>query len=587
MKILNILFVALLALLSTSHAYADPEYQKEQEYTDRLTAMRNAFNEGDSARFFTALKNLEDYLLEKNDMHAYYNQRCNEIVFLMNRQRIFEAYKLAQKLSRELREKKLDSEMYMAHNMMGHIYRYCGNYDSARQCFLEAIDLMEKAGYKSNMPPIYMNIVNVQMDRDPEEALIMLGKALSIARESAPERVFDIETRRTAAYYELGDTASFLRGYEAYKEGKAQGLTSVHGRALEVSYLEFSGKFDEALQKAIEDLGPDSYSTQAKIYRQAGRWKEAYEAQKRDTEARDSMNCVILSNSMQGIQDELRIYDTERKAAKMRVLTMVVIIMLLLLLIAALAYIVFSRRRHMRQLNKAYQHALASDNMKSAFIQNVSHEVRTPLNIISGFAQVFSDPSLDAGIEERLHMAKMVQKNTRIITSLIDEMLELSRNDSENSVKKEDHVAVNALLREIIDEERENISPGVTMTLKTSLDEAYSIDTNATMLQRIVSALVNNAAKYTEHGLITIKAYEDGENLNIAVEDTGIGVPAKDADRIFDRFVKLDTFKVGIGLGLPLCRTTAERLGGTVRLDTQYTKGARFVVTLPINTNKQ
>ena len=92
--------------------------------------------------------------------------------------------------------------------------------------------------------------------------------------------------------------------------------------------------------------------------------------------------------------------------------------------------------------------------------------------------------------------------------------------------------------------------------------------------------IINNAVKYTKEGAITLKANADDEQVTLAVEDTGTGIPEKEAETIFDRFVKLDTFKEGLGLGLPLCRMIVERLGGTVNLDTTYKQGARFIVKL-------
>jgi hypothetical protein len=98
--------------------------EKSPEETALRDTMSNAFNRADSAAFFVAVKKLQDYLLEHDDLHGYYTQRCNEIVFQLNRQNIYEAYKLSIKLSHELRERKLERELYMPLNMMGHIYRY-------------------------------------------------------------------------------------------------------------------------------------------------------------------------------------------------------------------------------------------------------------------------------------------------------------------------------------------------------------------------------------------------------------------------------------------------------------------------------
>ena len=122
----KIILLALTMLLSTGQAKAADDYKQSPEYLALRDSMHHAFNEADSARFFPAVKRLENYLLEKNDLHAYYTQRCNEIVFQLNRQNIYEAYVLGRNLSMELREKKLDKEIYMAYNMLGHLNRYCG-----------------------------------------------------------------------------------------------------------------------------------------------------------------------------------------------------------------------------------------------------------------------------------------------------------------------------------------------------------------------------------------------------------------------------------------------------------------------------
>ncbi len=577
------LTILLILLASLTIGAKTVDYKNDPTYKELQSDMTRAFNETDSAHFYPALKKLQNYLLENGDMHGYYTQRCNEVIFLMNRQKIFEAYKRARAMSQELREKRLDKEMYMAYNMLGHIYRYCGNKELAGKMFSMVIEQMEQAGYYESMPPIYTNLMGVIINDNPEKAMQLLEKALDIARQYAPERVFELETRRTMAYYELGDTAAFKKGYADYKEGEADGRTSVHGRRLEIYNMAMQGKTDEAIALARKELGSNSYDIQEKLLSKAGRWKEAYHAMKQAYEESDSINAVILGNSMQGIQSELRIYDAERKAGRSRTIALVSALVLLMTIIAGMTYIILSRRRHMRQLNNAYQHALRSDNMKTAFIKNVSHEVRTPLNIISGFAQVIADPTLDIGATERQHMAQMVQRNTRIITSLIDEMLELSNNETSGNARKDDIVRLNTLLLDIIAVEEDVLTDATTMQLKSSLPDDYTLKTNEMMLKRIVSSLLNNAAKNTAEGNIELSASQSNGQLKLVVEDTGCGIPDNEAEHIFDRFVKLDKFKVGIGLGLTLCRTTARSLGGDVVLDTSYHNGARFIVTLPAN----
>ena len=558
------------------------DYNDDEVYLALRDSMHYAFNTGDSAHFFTAVTKLEDYLLSKDDLHNYYTQRCNEIIFMMNHQKIFEAYKAAQQLSKELREKGLDKEMYMAINMMGHINRYCGNYDAAKKAFREVIALMEKYGYYESMPPIYMNIVNIEMGDNANEALEMLNKALEIAKEYSPDRVFDIESRRLVSYYNLGDYENFQKGYKKYREGIEQGLSSVNGKTIEIYYQASLGNTEEAIEMARREMGDKGDDIITNLYKNAGRWEEAYESQRKEMAIHDSINSIILSNSMQGIEDELRLYEMERESAKARIIGMSVAIGLLLLLIAALFYIVFIRRRHMIQLQRAYQHALESDNMKTAFIRNINHEVRTPLNIISGFAQVIADTNMDLSLEERQNISQMVLKNTDLITYQFDEMIELSVNENSGEADNMEMTDILDLLKPIVEDCSSKVPEGVALKLENKLPAAFATPVNKRMVIRMVSILIDNAIKNTTEGSIVLRSEANDSHLTISVEDTGCGIAPEKADSIFERFVKLDTFKEGLGLGLTLCRMLARRLGGDVTLDTTYGPGARFVITLPI-----
>ena len=584
MKIKTFLLALCILFLNGSTVLAQAvDYSNDKTYKTLYDAMHHAFNDGDSAKFFPAVKALQQYLLDNKDLHGYYTQRCNEIVFEMNQQRIYEAYKMARELSQELREKKVDKEMYMAMNMLGHINRYCGNKEEAKENWHEVLRLMEEHGYYSSMPSIYMNIVNVALDDSPEEADSLLEIARQISLKHCPERVFDIDTRRTLSYYYRGDYDKFMEGYEEYKKGVAEGKSSVHGRSIEVYHEALLGHTDEAIKLARKELGNEGLDAITLIYEKAGRWEEAFRALKRQHLASDSIDNVVLTNSMMGIRDEMTIYEAERDVVRTRFYLMSAVIILLALLAIALFYITQTRRRHLKELRKAYDQVLESDKMKTAFIQNISHEVRTPLNIIGGFSQVIANPDLDPNIEERREIARMTQKNARLITTLIDEMLLVSLNENSEEAKKENQVEINNLMRGVMKEAKGNLSDKTTIQYDTTLADDFTILTNEYMLKIVISAIVDNAVKYTPEGTITLKAAKPSDTeLALTVEDTGCGVPAAEAEHIFERFVKLDTFKEGIGLGLPLCRMLIDKLGGTVRLDTTYTQGARFVVTLPI-----
>lgn len=580
---IRLLFGVVLMLLSVINIHAADDYKETPEHLTLRDSMLHAFNDGDSARFFRHVKNLQNYLLEKNDLHAYYTQRCNEIVFLLNQQSVIEAYKLATTLSQELLQRKLDKEMYMAYNMMGHIYNYSGNLENAKECFWEVIHRLEKSGYQESMPPIYMNLVNVEMSlNNTDEAMKLIDKAAEIA--DSPQRLFDIETRRTLLYYSLGDMKKFNEGYLAYKEGKAKGLSSVHGRELEVYYTAGQGRIDEAINMALKDLTPtQGYEAIIKIYERAGLWQKAYEYLKLEDKASDSINTIILSNSMQGIQNEMKVHEAARKASRYFIFGLLATIVLLILLLLAMSYIYNSRRRHMKQLERAYQHALESDKMKAAFIQNISHEIRTPLNIINGYAQVLSSPDFDLSASERKDIAQTMMKNTNDITSLVNETLELSSTETGVIAEKKDKVQLHRLIGDEMHKFQKHTGNTLQMNYHSSLASDYELMTSEVLLRRIINTLIDNAIKNTPEGSITVSTSVANKVLTINIEDTGTGIPEGEEEHIFERFVKLDDFKKGLGLGLPLCRALCRRLEGNVVLDKSYQgPGARFVVTLPL-----
>jgi signal transduction histidine kinase len=351
-----------------------------------------------------------------------------------------------------------------------------------------------------------------------------------------------------------------------------------------VYYTAVQGRIDEAINMALKDLAPtEGYEAIIKIYERAGLWQKAYEYLKLENKASDSINTIILSNSMQGIQNEMKVHEADRKASRYFIFGLLATIVLLILLLLAMSYIYNSRRRHMKQLERAYQHALESDKMKAAFIQNISHEIRTPLNIINGYAQVLSSPDFDLSASERKDISQTMMKNTNDITSLVNETLELSSTETGVIAEKKDKVQLHRLIGDEMHKLQKLTDNKLQMNYSSTLASDYEVMTSEVLLRRIIHTLIDHAIKNTPEGSITVSTSVANEVLTINIEDTGTGIPEGEEEHIFERFVKLDDFKKGLGLGLPLCRALCRRLEGNVVLDKSYPgPGARFVVTLPL-----
>lgn len=247
-------------------------------------------------------------------------------------------------------------------------------------------------------------------------------------------------------------------------------------------------------------------------------------------------------------------------------------------------------------LQAANERAEESTRMKSAFIKQISHEIRTPLNILSGFTQVLTTPGNRLSEKERSEASKQVIDSTTRITGLVNKMLELSDISSNVVLSRDDRVTVQYVANLAVMTAGVEKAAHIDFELRMEDGSDRKFNTHLGSVVRIVELLLDNAIKFTrpaeafmtqlkvrrkEH--VTLTAGCEGGVVRFVVEDTGKGIPEKEAEHIFEEFVQLDEYYDGTGIGLAVARSLARRLDGDVVLDTSYTKGARFVVTLPVS----
>ena len=294
---------------------------------------------------------------------------------------------------------------------------------------------------------------------------------------------------------------------------------------------------------------------------------------------------------------EMQIAEQKAKLMHTRAIALGVVVILLVIFFVIYALIRRRERKRLEEKNQqltiANERAEESSRMKTKFIQQISHEFRTPLNILSGFAQVLtSGMTLDEDSREEAN--KQILENTNRITGLVNKMLELSEASSHTVIELTDHVlAVQIALGAV---EASGIERASHLTFQLLLDEGcdtVELTTSQRAAVRALSLLLDNARKFTapaeaydhqassdkkQRVVLKLSAVDGG--VQFIVEDTGIGVPAKEAEHIFDEFVQLNEYYDGTGIGLTVARSLARRLGGDIQLDTTYTDGARFVMTL-------
>ena len=224
-----------------------------------------------------------------------------------------------------------------------------------------------------------------------------------------------------------------------------------------------------------------------------------------------------------------------------------------------------------------------SDNKKKAFIQDISHQIRTPLNIIGGFAQVLRDGYNMLGEDEKAAITKDILQNSYSISNIVNNWIMTLVLENTISIAGSDIVNCNDLCREAAASLNLKHPDTVKLEISTNLPDNLQIETNKTYVKKILEELLYNANKFTTNGSIAISNKQlDSKHICFQISDTGPGIPFDDRDRIFNQFTKLNNFNEGLGMGLYLCRRLASLLGGTLDLDITYTNGASFILILPM-----
>ncbi len=234
-----------------------------------------------------------------------------------------------------------------------------------------------------------------------------------------------------------------------------------------------------------------------------------------------------------------------------------------------------------RALIEARNHAEESDRLKSAFLANISHEVRTPLNAIVGFSDVLPMAQSE---EERNELIKLIKQNNAHLLRLFDDMMNISKLEAGNNANIiKEPVELLPLLHELADKYLTvAMDKGISVSLDESAETAV-VPTDRDRLKEILNQYMNNAVKFTSSGTITLGYDKQPSGMRIWVRDTGKGIPAdKCNEHLFERFVKVDDFVAGTGLGLSICRSLAGILGGTVGVESVYEQGSTFWVEIPL-----
>ena len=233
------------------------------------------------------------------------------------------------------------------------------------------------------------------------------------------------------------------------------------------------------------------------------------------------------------------------------------------------------------ELEKASVMARKADESKSEFLKDVTHQIRTPLNIINGFTQVLRDDSGSLPRDEVEGLIDTMQYNAVGMSRMINMLLVAANSGKDVKVNVMEEVNVHELV-DALTYLYAN-TPPYTVDLVTDIKmlDTFTVRSNREFLGKALAELLFNAKKFTTDGHVKLTAMASGITVIFMVEDTGPGISEETQARLFDNFEKGNIFDEGLGMGLPTCRQMIRMIGGELKFDAKYTEGSRFVVVIP------
>ena len=600
------LFVTIF--LSPAMMKAQTAACKDTAEHRRLAEAMWAATAGDNPeKVYKAAQTFQKHADEEGDLEGHYNAWMCGVAFNLDRVNIHDAYHIAVALKNDLKNITGGrEEQYLGPCMMGQVYNICGNVPAAIKEFEEAINLIKGTRYeKTTLYSLYMALAHLTLSSDPDQSMRWIEEEIKVLNQ---HKQWPVYTKAIAAayaikaiiYFKKKDYDNFRYWHEkavSVSNDKIDGYTGVFMTYANIYKKAVDGHLKEALAAAdsVQSV-KERYNLKCNLYLYAGDKDQAFNTQREWMLLNDSVTGAMMAENVVQSEEEIRIMKDQQETTRIAIVILIICIILAILFIALMFINIRTRRRYNKQLKEkneelgvAYKKVTVADEMKSEFIRNVSHEIRTPLNIINGFSEVLTNEEYTFEPLERHGIAVAIGQNTRKITSLVNKMLALANDSSKDLLKDVEETNAVSICQQALSNMPETDSEKIKVVFDDQTGGDTMLTTNSDSLLQMLGYLLENAVKFTDQGQITLmvkNGEQDGKRLmQFFVEDTGCGIPADKIDKIFERFMKVDEFKEGLGLGLAYCHETAIKLGGSLVLDHTSDQGTTFLLSLPKTTN--
>ena len=580
----------LLTIFIFLSILAFAQEQKDPEETRLREEMYKYFDTTDKMAFEDAVHQLRSFYKTNGRWHDMYTVWENEIIYDINNDHFYSALKKTESMNDFIMSNNHLDEFYRMDYLMGVFYGTRNNITMCKKYLDQALEKLKgRKEYQAEASNIYMLLANILAFDNPDSATISIDKCISLCEDNRDLRA----ALQMKCIIEFGkkDRAGFMKAYNKnsqIKRSYPKDYNPSYEDYMEQGVACFEGRFDDALEinsKMTNQLDQLLFLT--KIYDMKEDRAAEAEALKTLLKAREKWYGEISSMEINDISSDINLEQMRQEKDKAYDLMIYIALGACLISVFFLSYFIWSRRKHMRelmvqnqQLILARDHAQEADRMKTAFIQNVSHQIRTPLNAVAGFSTILANQIDELADDERQDLARRIEHSAAIITNSLNHLITLSDVDSINMDSNSETINCHEFCREIV-KEFKPMKQTLGFSYSSSIGQDVTVNSNRSLLKSVIMEILMNAEKFTDEGGITLSSdMKDGMWL-LSVTDTGTGIPKGDEERIFGHFTKIDDFSEGLGLGLTFCKNITLRLGGDVVLDKGYHDGARFIVKIP------
>jgi signal transduction histidine kinase len=517
----------------------------------------------------------------------------------------------------------------LSYGVQGTAYLVQDVYDEAQRCYKNYIQFFPYAERDGQLTDVYYNYYQcLENAKDYAAIDSLLEDWALLLKDIPPTKDSDLLStyanwrlkyyRRKFAYLIAKDSLtqatqlldSLVKYTELSGNVVVEKLNTIDDRCelamAKGDYISALRYADENLELAIGDMGNrrEALMNRSKVYEKLGLYREALADLRASEALKDSVNQARNREQLNRLNKRFALNElqSQNRLLVQRSRFTTGGVAMILSVIALLVFLGLNSRWNRRlqikntqlqrernvvvaqnkQLEIERDHAEAASRAKTAFMQSMTHEIRTPLNAISGFSQVLTMEDIELPDAERMDFCERIQENTRLLTNILDDLILISDFESSSELPPAELCVVAAIVDQAADMIRPVVAKTVTFDCQSTLPAEQTIESYPRLIHIVLSKLLENAAKFTTIGSITLKVSQEDSMLHFAVVDTGPGIPPDKKEYIFERFTKLDSFAQGTGLGLTVGRMIAERLGCTLTLDTDYMNGSKFDFILPI-----